>query len=162
MGIKTHFLLRKINPCVYLIIFSITNNNMTSVKKNDFAEGMITSGTGYLMTVKNVTSKHTVKLDGDSVAVEAFGNLENQLVSLIWDKKARKQQNGTYAGAFAVQEGQGQFFEVTSKSWEDIPNTYQKKHYVLKDQVMAMFDKYGINPNWTVYDPENQSYKKVE
>ena len=92
MGIKTHFLLRKLNPYVYLIIFSMVDNNMTSVKKNDFAEGMITSGTGYLMTVKNLTNKHTVKLDGDSVAVEAFGNLENQLVSLIWDKKARKQQ----------------------------------------------------------------------
>ena len=56
------------------------DNNMTSVKKNDFAEGFITSGTGYLMTVKNLTNKHTVKRDGDSKAVEAFGKLQNQQV----------------------------------------------------------------------------------
>ena len=126
---------------------------MTSVKKNDFAEGMITSGTGYLMTVKNVTSKHTVKLDGDSVAVEAFGNLENRQISLIWDKS----KNG-----YAVQEGQGQFYEITLKSFEDVPPTYIKKQYVLKDEVMSMFDNAGINPKWTVYDAENQRYNKVE
>jgi hypothetical protein len=86
LGIKTHFLLRKLNTLVYLIIFSITINNMTSVKKNDFAEGMITSGTGYLMTVKNLQ----------------------------------------------------------------------------KDDVMTMFDKYGISPRWTVFDVDLQQYKKVE
>ena len=153
MGIKTHFLLRKLNPCVYLIIFSMVDNNMTSVKKNDFAEGFITSGTGYLVTVKNLTNKHTVKLDGDSKAVEAFGKLENQQVSLIWDKSNSR---------FAVQEGQGQFYEITLKSFEDVPPTYVKKQYVLKDEVMAMFDNAGINPKWTVYDAENQRYNKVE
>ena len=153
MGIKTHFLLRKINPCVYLIIFSITINNMTSVKKNDFAEGMITSGTGYLMTVKNLTNKYTVKLDGDSIAVEAFGNLENRQVSQIWDKINKR---------FAVQEGQDTFYEVTLKSFEDIPPTYIKKHFVQKDDVMTMFDKYGISPRWTVFDVDLQQYKKVE
>ena len=135
---------------------------MTSVKKNDFAEGFITGNTGYLMTVKNLFNKHTVKLDGDSEAVKAFGILENQLVSLIWDKKARKGKNGEYVGAFAVQEGQGEFYEITLKSFEDIPNTYQKKQYVLKDQVMTMFDNAGINPKWTVYDADNGQYKKVE
>ena len=153
MGIKTHFLLRKLNPCVYLIIFLITNNNMTSVKKNDFAEGFITSGTGYLMTVKNLANKHTVKLDGDSKAIEAFGKLENQQVSLIWDRSSNR---------FAVQEGQGQFYEITLKSFEDVPPTYIKKQYVLKEEVMAMFDNSGINPKWTVYDAENQRYNKVE
>ena len=131
MRIKTHFLLRKLNPCVYLIIFLILGNNMTSVKKNDFAEGFITSGTGYLMTVKNLFNKHTVKLDGDSKAVEAFGKLENQQVSLIWDKSNTR---------FAIQEGQGQFYEITLKSFEDIPPTYIKKQYVLKDEVMSMFE----------------------
>jgi len=126
---------------------------MTSVKKNDFAEGFITSGTGYLMTVKNLANKHTVKLDGDSKAVEAFGKLENQEVSLIWDKTNTR---------FAVQEGQGQFYEITLKSFEDMPPTYIKKQYVEKDQVMAMFDNAGINPKWTVYDPENQRYTKVD
>ena len=126
---------------------------MTSVKKNDFAEGFITSGTGYLMTVKNLFNKHTVKLDGDSKAVEAFGKLENQQVSLIWDKSSAR---------FAIQEGQGQFYEITLKSFEDIPPTYIKKQYVLKDEVMAMFDSAGINPKWTVYDAENQRYNKVE
>ena len=126
---------------------------MTSVKKNDFAEGMITSGTGYLMTVKNLTNKYTVKLDGDSIAVEAFGNLENRQVSQIWDKPNKR---------FAVQEGQGTFYEVTLKSFEDIPPTYIKKHFVFKDDIMAMFDKYGINPNWKVFDVDLQQYKKVE
>ena len=126
---------------------------MTSVKKNDFAEGMITSGTGYLMTVKNLTNKHTVKLDGDSVAVEAFGNLENRQISLIWDKS----KNG-----YAVQEGQGTHYEITLKSFEDMPPTYIKKYSVFKDDVMAMFDKYGINPNWTIFDVDLDRYKKVE
>jgi len=153
LGIKTHFLLRKLNTLVYLIIFSISINNMTSVKKNDFAEGMITSGTGYLMTVKNLTNKHTVKLDGDSVAVEAFGNLENRQISQIWDKINKR---------FAVQEGQGTHYEVTLKSFEDIPPTYIKKHFVFKDDIMAMFDKYGINPNWKVFDVVTEQYKKVE
>ena len=153
MGIKTHFLLRKLNTLVYLIIFSITNNNMTSVKKNDFAEGFITSGTGYLMTVKNLTNKHTVKLDGDSVAVQAFGKLENQLISQIWDKTNSR---------FAVQEGQGTHYEITLKSFEDMPPTYIKKHFVTKDAVMSMFDEYGINPNWTKYDAEKGMYQKVE
>jgi hypothetical protein len=129
------------------------DNNMTSVKKNDFAEGFITSGTGYLMTVKNLANKHTVKLDGDSKAIEAFGKLENQQVSLIWDRSSNR---------FAIQEGQGQLYEITLKSFEDVPPTYIKKQYVLKDQVMAMFDNSGINPKWTVYDAENQRYNKVE
>ena len=153
MGLKTHFLLKKINLIVYLIFFSNITNNMTSVKKNDFAEGFITSGTGYLVTVKNLANKHTVKLDGDSKAVEAFGKLENQEVSLIWDKTNTR---------FAVQDGQGQFYEITLKSFEDVPPTYIKKQYVLKDQVMAMFDNAGITPKWTVYDPENKIYTKVE
>ena len=126
---------------------------MTSVKKNDFAEGMITSGTGYLMTVKNLTNKHTVKLDGDSVAVQAFGKLENQLISQIWDKTNSR---------FAVQEGQGTHYEITLKSFEDMPSTYIKKHFVTKDAVMSMFDEYGINPNWTKYDAEKGMYQKVE
>ena len=126
---------------------------MTSVKKNDFAEGMITSGTGYLMTVKNLTNKYTVKLDGDSIAVEAFGNLENRQISQIWDKTNKR---------FVVQEGQGTHYEITLKSFEDIPPTYIKKHFVQKDDVMAMFDNAGINPKWTVYDAENQRYTKVE
>ena len=117
---------------------------MTSVKKNDFAEGFITSGTGYLVTVKNLANKQ---------AVEAFGKLENQEVSLIWDKTNTR---------FAVQEGQGQFYEITLKSFEDVLPTYIKKQYVLKDQVMAMFDNAGITPKWTVYDPENKIYTKVE
>jgi hypothetical protein len=43
-----------------------------------------------------------------------------------------------------------------------MPPTYIKKQYVEKDQVMAMFDNAGINPKWTVYDPENKIYTKVE
>ena len=43
-----------------------------------------------------------------------------------------------------------------------MPPTYIKKQYVEKDQVMAMFDSSGINPKWTVYDPENQRYTKVD
>tara|TARA_R100001530_G_scaffold62464_1_gene44947 strand:+ start:100 stop:480 length:381 start_codon:yes stop_codon:yes gene_type:complete len=126
---------------------------MTSVKKNDFAEGFITSGTGYLMTVKNLTNKHTVKLDGDSVAVQAFGKLENQQISLIWDKTNTR---------FAVQEGQGEFFEITLKSFEDIPPTYIKKPFVKKDEVLDMFAEYGISPSWTKYDVTSQQYQKVQ
>ena len=137
------------NKVMLLNLHAIFN----SVKKNDFAEGFITSGTGYLMTVKNLTNKHTVKLDGDSVAVQAFGKLENQLIAQIWDKTNSR---------FAVQEGQGTVYEVTLKSFEDMPPTYVKKHFVKKDDIMTMFDEYGINPNWTKYDAEKGMYQKVE
>jgi hypothetical protein len=33
---------------------------------------------------------------------------------------------------------------------------------VQKDDVMTMFDKYGISPRWTVFDVDLQQYKKVE
>ena len=125
---------------------------MTSVKKNDFAEGFITSGTGYVLTVKNVQNGHTVKLDGDSKAIEAFGKCTSQLVSLNWNKTTSR---------FVLAEGQGVYFEVTLKSLEDQPYTYQKKTHVEKQDVMKVFEDYGINPMWTKFDPEIKAYQKV-
>ena len=125
---------------------------MTSVKKNDFAEGFITSGTGYLLTIKNLGNGHTVKLDGDSKAVEAFGKCQNQLVSLLWNKPTSR---------FVIQEGQGILYEVTLKSLENQPNTYQKKTHVEKEDIMNVFREYGIEPKWTKFDPELKTYQKV-
>ena len=125
---------------------------MTSVKKNDFAEGFITTGTGYLLTIKNLGNGHTVKLDGDSKAVEAFGKCQQILAVQIWNKKTSR---------FNLREGQGTLYEITLKSLEDQPSTYIKKSHVEKEDIMTIFRDYGIDPKWTIFDPELKMYQKV-
>jgi hypothetical protein len=104
------------------------------------------------LTIKNLENGYTIKLDGDEKAISAFGKCQNKIVSLLWNKPTSR---------FVVQQGQGVLYEVTLKSLEDQPSTYQKKTHVEKEDIMNVFREYGIEPKWTKFDPELKIYQKV-
>ena len=122
---------------------------MTSVKRNDFGEGLLDNGTGHKLTIKNLDTQEYARFDGDSSTVLKVQKslLEAQKTSPyyeIWVKP--DEENSLKYGKYSPPE-KG-WYKCTIK---DIESAIYLQLHAKKEKILEIFEEYGLKPKWAPF-----------
>ena len=122
---------------------------MTSVKRNDFGEGLLDQNTGHKLTLKNLETSEYARFDGDSPTIIKLQKkiLEYFLLQPyyeVWTKPT--EENGLKYGRYSPAEKN--WYKCTIK---DIESATYLQLYIRKEHMLEIFEEFGLKPNWAKF-----------